>query len=202
MKNWTEYSPGTAKKKEDGNGTYGSFFFVIDAFSEPHSEKYPQRLLNGLTLGEHTARFAESFLGLNLYLLGKEPIWTLFSELNKAVLSEKVHGGIPLDVTGLSGASFTAANIKERHTEIIAAGDSFAAAELKNGEILMTKNQVHLHDMAMHKEIARLIEEVAFDWGLRLDSVGKETLEETREEMWNRFVPILTKARKKVMNNP
>ena len=201
-KSWATYDAGAAKEKEDGYVTYGPLSAVIDASSEPWAQKYPKTLLNGSSLGEHTARFAESFLGPRLYLLRDEPISTLFSELNQAALLEKISNGIPKEIAELSGASFAAANVKYDNTEILAAGDSFVAGELKNGKIFITENQVHLHDTAMHKEIARLMKEVAAEWKLRLDSVDEQTLDNIREETWNRFVPILKVARKRVMNNP
>ena len=197
-----KYDPGTAKEKEDGYGIYGSFFFVIDAFSEPYSKEYPKTYIDGYSLGEHTARLAESFFKEKSSFLERWPVSALFSKLNKAVLSEKEKKGISKETIELSGTSFAAANVGQDNTEILAAGDSFAAIELKSGKTLITKNQVHLHDSVMHKEISRLMEEVSEEWNLKLDSVDKKSLEEIRKEMWNRFCPILKTARKKTMNNP
>ncbi|OGZ19259.1 MAG: hypothetical protein A2Z68_02295 [Candidatus Nealsonbacteria bacterium RBG_13_38_11] len=199
----TKYAQGTAERKEDGAATYGTLSFVIDTFSEPWSEKYPHVLIDDLSLGEYTARFAEFFLGPNLYLLRDESIWKLFSALNKAAFQAKIDKGIPKEIIRVSGASFAAANIKYDNTELLAAGDAFIAGELKNGGIFITKDQVHLHTMAMRKKIARLMEEVATEWGLRLDSITNEqVIEDVRKEMWNRFVHPLKIAREKVMNNP
>ncbi|MDI6602623.1 MAG: hypothetical protein QME57_00690 [Patescibacteria group bacterium] len=195
----TIYSQGTAKRKEDGHMIrYPFYYIVIDGFSEPSSPNHPQNFIDGLTLGEVTTRLIEEIFQ---NASPEMHLRDVLLKANQAIWQKKLDAGIPEEIGRLSGATFAATKIGKKETEILAAGDTFALVRLKDGKVFITENQVHAHDTFMNSEISRLMQEIAQEWNIKLENIEEEKLNKVRDEMWNRFYPILLKERGRVINN-
>jgi hypothetical protein len=76
-----------------------------------------------------------------------------------------------------------------------------AVVELKSGKLVVSPNQVRAHDTEMNAHIERIQREVAQEmFGLALEDVPQEKRGQVRNEMWDRFYPILLEARRKNVN--
>ena len=194
------YSPGTSKKKEDGWAVEENVIGVFDAFSEPNSPDHPQIIIKGMSLGEITSGTIKEYLGeVNC---SSRSLPEIFGAVNDALLSRKEKLSIPKETIRLVGASFAAIKPGEEKTEGIAGGDCFLLARQKNGEIIMSENQVHLHDTEMNNKISELMQEAAEEMGINLKYATRAQISKVRGGMWNKFRPVLKKERGQAINNP
>ena len=103
----------------------------------------------------------------------------------------------------LAGATFAFARMTTDRNEIklAQAGDCMVVVELKNGDVIVSPNQVRAHDQEMHAHIERIQCEVAQEmFGLALEDVPEKKHAQVRNEMWDRFYPILIDARRRNIN--
>lgn len=185
------YDQGSSKYREDGLVVGTTLFGVFDGACEPYAPAYPLQLILGRSPAEVIVRETEKSLFLDEGKNIKEILLNAIRRVSK------------LNLSNMSGATFVFANIHDDRFEIMQGGDCFAVVQKKDGTIFVTKNQVRIHDIKMNGEISRLMREVAKERGYdSLQLVSDKTTNEIRNEMWNRFCPILRKERVKNMNRP
>lgn len=194
------YDQGSSKHWEDGLVVKNPFFGVIDATSAPFSAKNPAMSFEGLTGGEMVARTIEkSFLPVRHSL----DLTTMISSANKEVTSALVPFGLKdAPVDRLPGACFAFAKIDADEIELVQAGDCYAIWENNSGGIGLFRNQVRQHDTEMNAKIEEIMTEVAREMKINLKNCSAKEKNRVRQEMWNRFFPILSAARRMAINNP
>jgi len=194
------YDQGISFIREDGLVANERLFGVLDGVSAPHSPKHPPKLFDGLTGGEMVVRLAEDFLSFLIKVLPQIPPLRQFIIKLNELIDEKQKN---LNVGERAGAVFAFALIKKDEVEIVQTGDCFAIIEKKDGEIVVSPNQVRHHDEAMNKEINSLMHEISQEkFKQPLETLSEKRLNEVKGEMWNRFCPILIEARRQDNNNP
>jgi len=199
------YSQGSSLCREDGLVMTAQLFGVFDGISEPYAPKYPMRKFNGLTGGEMVARLCEAYFHGPLFYPRenlRNTIHGLNSALGNELRWEQIDARMnPPNTGALPGATLAFTRITEDTIEVLQAGDCTAVIELRNGEIIVSPNQVRAHDTEMQKEIERIQREVAQElFSLTLEDVPDADRGQVRGEMWNRFLPILLEARLRDVN--
>lgn len=201
------YDQGTAPYREDGLVVGTTLFGVFDGVSAPHAPRYPIRLFGDLSGGAVVARLCERLFhaadGNQATDLAQ-----LVGKVNERVKKDQdffaLTLGLPhLPVEDSAGATFAIVRLGNKTIEIVQAGDALAIVKLRNGNIVVSPNQVREHDKAMHSEIERLQREVALEMlGLPLEDVPDKDRGRVRGEMWNRFYHTLRNARGQDANSP
>lgn len=194
------YNQGSSDHREDGLVVLDPFFGVIDATSAPFSPNNPAVLYNGLTGGEMVARRVEYFL---CSALSSEKLTATMERANERLAGDMASLGLQgTTVDRLPGACFAFAKIGSDTIEIVQAGDCYAIWESHSGGIGLFRNQVRRHDTVMNAEIEEIMAMVAKKMKINLKSCHTGERNRVRKEMWNRFFPILSLARRKAINNP
>jgi len=194
------YDQGSSKVREDGLFVEDPFFGVLDATSAPFSPQNPPMLFGGLTGGEMVARTVERSLRS---ARPSHNLITAIAHANKKLSDAFALFGLQHATVDRSpGTCFAFAKVDADKIEIVQAGDCYAIWVNNLGEIQLTPNQVRLHDAEMNARIEAIMIETAREMSIDLMSCTAEERGRVRQEMWNRFFPILSEARRRDINNP
>lgn len=194
------YDQGSSGSREDGLVVSDPFFGVTDATSAPFSPKNPPVLFGRWTGGEMVARTIEKSFR------NAKPSYNLVTALHYA--NQRVAEAISpysqpsFTVDRSPGACFATAKVHDNVIEISQAGDCYAVWVDKKGQFYFFPNQVRLHDAEMNAMIETIMIEVAREMNIDLMTCSDQKRNQVRQEMWNRFFPILSEARRKNINNP
>jgi len=204
VKHFAIYDQGSSLYREDGLIVGIQLFGVIDGVSAPYSPKYPTQKFYGLSGGEMVARLCERVTRMSPRSMDI-PIdlrqFILFNLNDKIGDEQEIEGVSRNDAGNLAGAAFAFAHVTETHINLAQTGDCMVVVELKNGDIVVSPNQVRAHDQEMHEHIERIQREVAQEmFGLALEDVPEDKQGQVRGEMWDRFHPILLDARRRNVN--
>lgn len=193
---------GTSSAREDGLIHSDRVFGVLDGTSAPHSPRNPpEKFFGRLTGGEVIARLSEGYFA---GILSDWALDTHMLHLSDTIARFQERAGISLrDAGELAGATFAIAKIGDLNIEIVQGGDSFALWEFRDGQVGITKNQNKKQGMELHGIMKKLRWEVAGAmFGITPREANKEQREKIRDEVWDRYCPILRDIRRRDVNNP
>ncbi|MDP3956540.1 MAG: hypothetical protein Q8P97_00915, partial [bacterium] len=102
----------------------------------------------------------------------------------------------------LPGATLALGKIYGPYLVTLQAGDCFAIVEMKDGRVVVSDNQVRLHDVEMNGRIEQIQREVAKElFDCALEDVSEDKRGGVRGKMWDRFCLELCDARREDVNN-
>ncbi len=198
----TLYDAGSSKTKENSYVVCMPFFGVFDGTPAPYSPSNPPMVFgDGLNGGEMVAREIER----TFYALEDAgvPIDEVVRRANLAVGKIMQGRGIPLDRADLlPGAAFAFTKVTPETVEVIQGGDTLAVVGFKSGRFYATEIQNFLVEKRLNETIDSIMRHVADEWNVDLASTDEGTRNRVRAEMWDRFFPILSEARRDNVNNP
>jgi hypothetical protein len=196
-----------------------NIFGVLDGVSAPYSPNHPpKKFFNGLSGGEMIVRLVEEFFS-GAAILGKygaidmpsniskessrERLLEEIVAVNQLILEEtEMALGTDINAGELPGATFAFAQV-EKYITVVQGGDCMAVIELRNGDIVVTPNQVRGHDQEMNSKIEEVQRKVAWDlFKLPLEQVPEDKRSQVRSRMWDVMRDVLVKARNEDINNP
>ena len=194
------YDRGSSKHHEDGMIVSPPFFGVLDGVSAPYSPAHPPKIFKGgISGGEMVSRVVERQFAKISPLRSLQEAVRL---ANRDVARKQLRQKIPFDGGELAGASFAVTKINGDWVEIIQGCDVFALWMMKDGSIGMTETQNTASETYLNQKIVDLMREIATERGVVLKKTDDETRNEIRNEMWDRFYPILVETRREYVNNP
>jgi hypothetical protein len=198
------YDQGSSRFREDGLVLTKNVFGVLDGLSAPYSTNHPLKLFNGLSMGEMVVRLVEKFFAEFSEIDMPKKLVEKIMAVNEMILEEEeMILGTNISIGELPGATFAFAQVEEEYITIVQGGDCMAVIELRNGDIVVTPNQVRGHDQEMNSKIEEVQRKVAWDlFKLPLEQVPEDKRSQVRSRMWDVIRDVLVKARSEDINNP
>ena len=194
------YDQGSSKQHEDGAILFYPFFGVLDGVSEPYSPGNPPRIFNGgVSGGALVSRVVERQFAR---MSPRFSTYQAVIEVNKALWRKQRRRGAMLDGGQLAGASFAVAKVAGDWITIIQGCDAFALWVTRDGRVEMTGAQNKVSETFLNDKIDKIMQEVADERGLDLETVDDAARNEIRAEMFDRFYPTLVETRREYVNNP
>lgn len=196
----TLYDQGSALHVEDGHAINFPFAIVADGVSAPYNRENPLRLFEGQPGGVRAARIVEEEFAK---ARGSDRLDEVLLKANTRVGELQTAQGISLKrADQLAGVAFAALKWSTDEIVVIQAGDCFAIWECQSGEVGVTRNQVGDHDRLLMTTVNRLLQEIAAEYGVTLETADTSIRTAIRNEMWERYYPTACTARLRDANSP